>query len=810
MDEIKNKEQTAFVNDEDSYNKKTVSKPVPERNIGIDVDGDFTKDIIEAGYEGTSSQLDISKIESFTTISQNRDLLYQTIDCMAEDPTIAAALETYAEDATEPNEDGRIVWVESDDENVVKFVNFLLESIGTDKNVYSWVYSLCKYGDVYLRLFRESDVKDPLFKSEKQDKERLDEDVKFKAYSKNDNYTHYVEKVPNPAEMFELVRFGKSYAYIKAPVNQSYNKAKGNFGTNQFRYSFKKNDVELYPATEFTHACLEDDNSRQPEEVNIFLTDKDYEENTNALSYKVKRGQSILYTVFKAWREVTLLTNALMLNRLTKSAITRIVQMEVGDMPKEDVQKQLYYIKSLLEQKTALNEGQSIQEYTNPGPMENCIYVPMRNQKGQITVSSVGGDADVNSKGIADIDFFNDRLFTALRIPKQFMGYCLRGDTKIQLLNGETITIEEMFNNRSSYIGKGILGCDVNGKLVPTTIKNVALTKPLSNFIRIILDNGEHVDVTPEHKMMLRDGSFVEACDIVIGDSLMPYYNNNCDSQLYEYARYHSESRPDTYFKFETLEPKLEMLENYVPECNHKVIKVEYLDVLEPAFDIEVNSDCHTFALDCGIFVHNCNDNAGFSGGESLSIISSRYAKAIKKIQSAMVGALTDTINLMLLDKQLPTYIGKFTLKMQPPITQAELDRKDVVQGKINNIQDIMNLLDPVEDPITKLKILKSLISTVISEPEVLNILQKEIDRMEEGEEENIDDNPDSIEPRRHPSMSGGREPIERGHTIEREPEINDEMPSEPTEEPSSEDETILPTPAELDSERDFSNMSEE
>lgn len=288
------------------------------------------------------------------------------------------------------------------------------------------------------------------------------------------------------------------------------------------------------------------------------------------------------------------------------------------------------------------------------------------------------------------------------------------------------------------------------------------------------------------------------------------YLNNNCDSQLYEYARYHSESRPDTYFKFETLEPKLEMLENYVPECNHKVIKVEYLDVLEPAFDIEVNSDCHTFALDCGIFVHNCNDNAGFSGGESLSIISSRYAKAIKKIQSAMISALTDTINLMLLDKQLPTYIGKFTLKMQPPITQAELDRKDVVQGKINNIQDIMNLLDPVEDPITKLKILKSLISTVISEPEVLNILQKEIDRMEEGEEENIDDSPDSIEPRRHPSMSGGREPVEREHTIEREPEINDEMPSEPMEEPSSEDETILPTPAELDSERDFSNMSEE
>lgn len=622
MNEIKNKEQTAFVNDEDSYNKKTISRPVPERNIGIDVDGDFTKDVIEAGFEGTSSQLDISKIESFTTISQNRDLLYQTIDCMAEDPTIAAALETYAEDATEPNENGEIVWAESDDENVGKFVNFLLDSIGVNKNIYSWIYSLCKYGDLYLRLFRESDVKDPLFKDEK---EKLNEDVKLKIYSKNDNYTHYVEKVPNPAEMFELVRFGKSYAYIKAPVSQTNNKAKGMFATNQFRYSFRKNDVELYPATEFAHACLEDDNSRQPEEVNIFLTDKDYEENTNALSYKVRRGQSLLYTVFKAWREVTLLTNALMLNRLTKSAITRIVQMEVGDMPKEDVQKQLYYIKSLLEQKTAINEGQSIQEYTNPGPMENCIYVPMRNQKGQITVSSVGGDSDVNTKGIADIDFFNDRLFTALRIPKQFMGFT--------------------------------------------------------------------------------------------------------------------------------------------------------------------------------------SDNAGFSGGESLSIISSRYAKAVKKIQSAMINAITDTINLMLLDKQLPTYIGKFTIRMQPPITRTDIDKKDIVQGKVANIQDIMSLLEPIEDSVARLKILKSLISSIVTNPEVISIIQQEIDKMEENGEEEEDDNPKSVEPRSHPRMSREgpvREP--RG-----EPELNELPQEEPIERQHEEsgDEMILPTPLELDSERDFSDMSE-
>jgi hypothetical protein len=139
---------------------------------------------------------------------------------MSEDPTISAALEIYAEDTTEANDQGRIVWCESEDPEVVKFVTYLLDTMNVEKNIYKWVYSLCKYGDLYLRLFRESEIaQDPLFKSKKDNKkEKLDEDIKVKAFSDNDHLVHYVEMVPNPAEMFELTRFGKSCGYIKADV----------------------------------------------------------------------------------------------------------------------------------------------------------------------------------------------------------------------------------------------------------------------------------------------------------------------------------------------------------------------------------------------------------------------------------------------------------------------------------------------------------------------------------------------------------------------------------------------------------------
>jgi hypothetical protein len=58
------------------------------------------------------------------------------------------------------------------------------------------------------------------------------------------------------------------------------------------------------------------------------------------------------------------------------------------------------------------------------------------------------------------------------------------------------------------------------------------------------------------------------------------------------------------------------------------------------------------------------DDAAGFSGGQSLSIISSRYAKMIKRIQNTLIQMLYDLVNLFLVDRNLTSYINKFTLKM--------------------------------------------------------------------------------------------------------------------------------------------------
>lgn len=544
MEELKN--ETAFADTEELYGKKVVAVPTPNKKRDIDVDDTLYDNIIEAGI---SSQLDITSLNQLNVKAQNRNEMYNIYDTMCEDGTISAVIETYAEDATERNDSGNIVWVEAADSKVSQIVNTYLDNLNVNKNIYKWVHSLCKYGDLYLHIYRDSEYNDDLFKPKKDDdtSKTLNEDVIIKDYKSSDKYAQYIEMVSNPAEMFEVTKFGKTVGYIKAPVNSTLYK-KTNIDLLTFQYKFKKNDVVLYPATDFVHACLEDNSSREEEIISIFLEEDDYENNTNEHSFKVKKGQSLLSNVYKIWRELSLLENSVLLNRLTKSAIIRLINIEVGDMPKDDVGKTLRGIKNMVEQKTALNMNKSMSEYTSPGPIENNVYVPTHNGIGAITTSEIGGNPDV--KSLLDLDYYTNKMFGQLRVPKQYFS--------------------------------------------------------------------------------------------------------------------------------------------------------------------------------------NTDDSTGFNGGTSLSIISSRYAKMIKRIQNTVIQALTDVVSIFLLNDGLEEYINEFTLHMLPPTTQEEIDRRENLSGKVQLTSDIMNMLADIENPVVKLKILKSLMANIVDDSEILEQLQAYIEELEQ------------------------------------------------------------------------------
>ncbi len=108
---------------------------------------------------------------------------------------------------------------------------------------------------------------------------------------------------------------------------------------------------------------------------------------------------------------------------------------------------------------------------------------------------------------------------------------CLDLDTEIMLTNGKSMPIGDIVK----YFNEGkefeILAYDKeSGTIVPDKVVSAKITGRNVKTIKVILDNNEFVICTPEHLFMMRDGSYKEAKDLILGDSLMPLYTRSSNS----------------------------------------------------------------------------------------------------------------------------------------------------------------------------------------------------------------------------------------------------------------------------------------
>lgn len=117
---------------------------------------------------------------------------------------------------------------------------------------------------------------------------------------------------------------------------------------------------------------------------------------------------------------------------------------------------------------------------------------------------------------------------------------CFTADTKISLVDGRELSIIELLEEFQS--GKDNFVYSVNeqsGKIEPKLITNVFHTKTVDTLAVITLDNGEIIQCTPDHKFMLRDGTYIEAQYLTSEMSLMPLYRKVSNAGLKGYRLYY-------------------------------------------------------------------------------------------------------------------------------------------------------------------------------------------------------------------------------------------------------------------------------
>lgn len=184
-------------------------------------------------------------------------------------------------------------------------------------------------------------------------------------------------------------------------------------------------------------------------------------------------GESILRAVFRSHKQKELLEDAILIYRIQRSPERRVFYIDVGKMNPARVKTYLEGIKNEIKQKK----------------------VPTLN----------GGKSEM------------DTVYNAHSM-------CLALDTKIPLLDGRTLTLQEMINEFEE--GKKNWVYSINpktGEVVPGPVSWAGVTRKNAETIKLILDNGDEVVCTPDHKIPVQGKGFVEAKDLTENDSLFPF-----------------------------------------------------------------------------------------------------------------------------------------------------------------------------------------------------------------------------------------------------------------------------------------------
>ncbi len=103
---------------------------------------------------------------------------------------------------------------------------------------------------------------------------------------------------------------------------------------------------------------------------------------------------------------------------------------------------------------------------------------------------------------------------------------CFTGDTKIKLLDGTEKTFAELAELPKNEIFH-VYSVDKTGKIVVGEGRNSRITKRKAEIIEVVLDNGAKIRCTPDHRFLLRGGTYKQAEDLTVEDSLMAGYFQN-------------------------------------------------------------------------------------------------------------------------------------------------------------------------------------------------------------------------------------------------------------------------------------------
>ena len=161
---------------------------------------------------------------------------------------------------------------------------------------------------------------------------------------------------------------------------------------------------------------------------------------------------------------------------------------------------------------------------------------------------------------------------------------CFSGETKVELTNGDQKTFIELIDMVRHGLRGDVFTIDQHRNVRLKPVRAPRLVRRNDAVVNVSLSNGSVVTCTPDHRFMLRDGTYREAQSLRPKDQLMPFSRTAIPERLHRTGAFPIPA---------SLQVRVD-----------KVEPAERADVYDLTVDITQN-----FALSAGVFVHNSIDD---------------------------------------------------------------------------------------------------------------------------------------------------------------------------------------------------------
>ena len=133
-------------------------------------------------------------------------------------------------------------------------------------------------------------------------------------------------------------------------------------------------------------------------------------------------GTSMLEKARRIWKQLLLSEDAMLIYRVTRAPERRIFKIFVGNIDEQDVPSYVQKIANNFKKSPVIdqNTGQIDTRY-NLMAQDQDYFIPVRDPNAPSPIDTLPGATNLSE--IADIQYLQKKLFTALRVPKPFLGF---------------------------------------------------------------------------------------------------------------------------------------------------------------------------------------------------------------------------------------------------------------------------------------------------------------------------------------------------------------------------------------------------